>query len=758
MQWKERYKRRVPLWVHVILTMSLLLGLTLPALAQDGGNPAGSPGAPTVGPAPQGIVPGIVEQKGPQTQPQQPVSAPPHEQAANSLFLPFVPQSGNQSPQAGAIQASAIQAVLPVDMKVLVIAADGNETDFPYITSYLQQLGIPYDTLLATTTPLTAATLSDGTKGFYQGIILVTGSLVYYDPNTNSWPSAFTTDEWNILELYERTYGVRQVTSYTAPYAGAVPDNLPGAPANYGLNLVAQADTTTQAMTASLTPAGQQIYSDLNPSNPVTFKNAWIYLACPSSVTSGTAVGSACSSSTQIAATTPTTPLLQTAEGYAIASIHQYADGRQNLAITVANNPFLIHSLLLSYGTVNWLTNGMYLGERRITIDPQVDDLFIDSDMWSTALMTDTGFFPEGSPQHITYRTTGDDFLSLIAWQNSMRTTYPLASALTLEWSFNGEGASGIYPSDTLTPAVQANTNAFNYVNHTYTHANLDQATAVTVTNELKQNNRFATSNSSWFQPSHYFKNSLVQPDISGLYNAVFLNTAYNWGIRYLISDTSRPGWNNPTPNAGFYSTLQPGMLIIPRRPTNLFYNLRTPDEWVSEYNCYYDKNYTGPDPYGTCANSPWKYWDQSLTYAEILDKESDLWLQYLLKWDWDPLMFHQANTATYDGVHSLIGDLITATLAKYSAVYKVPLVSQMERELGIRMARRMAYDASGVKATLTPCSNRSRTLTISTVNPARIPVTGLLIGSVRESYAGQTTSYLQLAANQTATYNLACR
>jgi hypothetical protein len=50
------------------------------------------------------------------------------------------------------------------------------------------------------------------------------------------------------------------------------------------------------------------------------------------------------------------------------------------------------------------------------------------------------------------------------------------------------------------------------------------------------------------------------------------------------------------------------------------------------------------------------------LTYAEILDKESDLMVSYLARFDLDPLMFHQSNMRAYDGVNSLLGDLLHAT------------------------------------------------------------------------------------------------
>jgi hypothetical protein len=746
MRQSRRYKRSIRIWGQAILVVCLLLGITVPALAQDGENPGGGSYGPPLGLGGEGQIPGVAALTGPTAAPQQAAPIPAREQAAVELFMPFVPHTIGEG-----MEASATQAVMPVDMKVLVIAADGNETDLPYVQGYLRQLGIPFDTLMAATTPLTAAMLANGTKGFYQGVILMTGNLGYYD-SAGAWVSAFDQNEWNILWQYEATYGVRQVTSYTAPW---------GFPETYGLNLVGDVGATeAQPVLGTLTAAGQQVYSDLRATTPVTIENAWVYKACPSSVTAAIPVGSGCPT-TVITATTPTTPLLQTAEGYALASIHLYADGRQNLAITIANNPYLLHSLLLSYGTVNWVTKGAFLGERRVMMDPQIDDLFIESDMWSTALLTDTGFLPP--EQSLTYRTTGADYNAAIAWQNSVRAKYPVASTLTLEWAFNGEGTTGIYPSDTLTPAVKANTNAFNYLSHTYTHENLDAVTTVTTTAELQQNHNLTTNSRGWFKPSRYTKDAMVQPDISGLGNPNFLLAAKNFGIKYLISDTSRSIWNNPSPNAGFYSQYQPSILIIPRRPTNLFYNLRTPDEWVSEYNCYYSwaPRPGWVDPFNTCASSPWKYWPQDLTYAEIIDKESDLMLQYLLKWDWDPLMFHQANVGAYDGTHSLLGDLIEATLAKYSASYNVPFYSvtgkgMMQTEIGQRVAQRMAYDASGVKATITQCTR----LTVTAVKAAKIPVTGLNLSGTnvtKETYAGQTTSYIQMSAGQTRTFTLTC-
>src|SRR5205807_6015845 len=118
--------------------------------------------------------------------------------------------------------------------------------------------------------------------------------------------------------------------------------------------------------------------------------------------------------------------------------------------------------------------------------------------------------------------------------------------------AYNGVGTSpGEYTPDTLTPAVTANQAQFNMINHTYTHLNLDSATYAQVTQELQQNDQVAQQMGF----TNYWKNTFVQPDISGLNAPNALQALHDFGVQYIISDTSQAGWNNPSPNAGFYST-----------------------------------------------------------------------------------------------------------------------------------------------------------------------------------------------------------
>lgn len=585
-----------------------------------------------------------------------------------------------------------------IDMKLLVISADGNEPVFAGIKSILNQIGVPYDTLIAKEAPLTPQTLSDGLgAGRYQGILLATGNLAY-EASPGVYESALTAAQWQMLWQYEADFRVRQVTLYT--YPGGVPDN-------YGLNVIAAADTNSTPIQASLTAAGQGLFSYLNTANPISIKGAWTYLATP------------------VSSTNPV-PLLTTANGHAIASVYTYPDGRQNLTITTDGNSELTHTLLLGYGVVNWVSKGFFLGERKIYLNAQPDDVLIGDDIWDTVRLSDqTG---------LEYRMTGNDYNRLITWQNALRASNTNAAQIRLEMPFNGVGASGIYPNDTLTAAVRKNPNQFRWISHTYEHELLTAISYGGALTQLSNNHKVAQQ----LKFQLYTKDSMIQPEISGLNNPDFLRAAKDFGIRYILSDTSQPGWKNPSPNAGFYSSYEPSILIIPRYPTNLYYNVSTPAEWLSEYNYFYAPGGLFPT------------WDRALTYSEVLDKESEMWLRYLLKYDLNPVMFHQSNLRAYDNKNSLLGDLINLTLNKFNSMYKLPIRSPSQRETGILMAARMAYNASGVSGRI--LLGATNTIALKTVKPVSVPLTGINYGSIKETYGGKTISTVSLGVNGAAT------
>ena len=265
----------------------------------------------------------------------------------------------------------------------------------------------------------------------------------------------------------------------------------------------------------------------------------------------------------------------------------------------------------------------------------------------------------------------------------------------------------------------------FRWINHTFSHQLLNEVDYETGLREIQLNQGTEQS----LGLVRYHADCLVTPELSGLNNAAFLQAAKDAGLRYLVSDTSRDNWSNPSFNVGIVSALQPEILIVPRHPTNLYYNLSTPDEWVAEYNYFYRT-----------------FWQRDLAYLEILDKESEIILEYLLRFDIDPLMFHQANLASYDGTHSLLSDLIEQVLAKYNSLYgDVPICCLSLHEIGEAMAARATFDAAEIQASLV----YGKGLVLTADRDVIVPITGIQAGETTERYASQYLSAVALRPHQ---------
>jgi hypothetical protein len=602
--------------------------------------------------------------------------------AAVLLVAGIVGLGGPTSPILSAREPSGLPC--PVDMRLLVISANGQESVLPAIRETLDYLGTPYDLHVASEPAvLTAATLTTAPcQGRYQGIILTTGELGYLN-SEDAWGSALTPDEWTALRQYEATFKIRQATWYTYP----TPQS--------GYNIGYAVDTSLTPVVGALTTEGAKVFSYLNATTPITIANAYTYLATPL----GAGV----------------TPLLVTTGGHALALVNTAVDGREELSLTFDGNQYLMHSIALGYGLVRWVTRGIFLGERHTYMSPQVDDLFLHNDQWVATT-------PCGTPFELTgyeHRTTASDIRAVWMWQLYTRLN-PATRAVKITMAFNGYGAAkGVYTPDDLTPFIKQPLikSAFHWVSHTYTHENLDAVTAATTRFELNSNIKTASTLAlPGFTPS-----TLVTPDVSGLVNPVFLKAAHNIGVRYLVSDTSRPGYNNPSPNTGIVNPLQPGIFMIPRYPNNLFFNVGSPADWAGEYNCLYRA-----------------FWGRDLTYDEILEIESQRLLTYLLKGDLDPWMFHQTNLDAYDGVRTLLTDLLGATIAKYNAITNLPILSPPMEDIGALMKARATYNASGVRATWNP----NGSITIRVAQKAVIPITGLR-NSGAESYGGQAIAHI---------------
>ncbi|MBK7198609.1 MAG: hypothetical protein IPH80_39680 [Myxococcales bacterium] len=600
--------------------------------------------------------------------------APPHTGAPAPAAL-VAPDIGSAAPVSVAaldrpVSAALLgDATLPVEARLLVLAANGSEPELGAIRAALDFRGVPYDVFVATQQPaLTASRLGTATHGLYQGTILTSAALAVGGASTLS------AAEWAALADYEATFLVRRAV------LAAWPD-----PA-LGFGSSSQRDTTAAPLAVTCTAAGAAVFRDVNCGAAQQLNGDVAYLAAP-------------------VAGAPLTPLLADGAGHALAAVHRGADGRESLLLLFRNDPNRLHSLLFLHGVLGWVAGGAYLGERRIDLSAQVDDLFF------------AGVLTNGS----NFRIDDLDLRAARAWLMARRGNAQ-TPGFRVSLAFNGAGATS---GDALTEEAVAQNGDWYWINHTWAHAGLDAASFAAAYPAFAQNAQLAAD-----LPLEGFDvRDLVTPSVSGLVNGNAMRAAADLGIRYAVTDTSMPGCNNPTPNTTFYDAVEPRLLLVPRRPTNLSWNVSTPAAWVTSYNANHRAQ-----------------WGRDSTYAQVLDQEADVLIHYLLRGEGDPWMFHQANLRAYDGTHSLLGDLLDATLAKLAARSLVPVGTPPMHAIGAQFARRASADTAGVRATLF----RGRALVIDVARATPVSVTGVRADD-GEAYGGDVIARIDAVPGTSA-------
>jgi hypothetical protein len=646
---------------------------------------------------------------------------------------------------AATIAAAAVATGKPLAMKLLVLAGNTGEPSYGAITAFLNQIGVPFTAQILSAMPpdangnrLSSFPLSDSStgRGLYQGIILTNGNFGVCDPTCHSLLSAA---DWSALDTYAAQWGVRVVSYYTFPEA------------RYGLAYASGANhTDANPLNVTFTTAAATIFPYLNRANavPVTAPSAngvggvWAYLATP------------------VAATGETTTPILTSGTFTVGATHTSADGRESLALTMDNDTFLLHSLAFNYGLVNWVTRGVFLGARRMYLTPQIDDMLIADTLYTTTVagcapnafqLDPTSNADANCP---TFRGTGTDLQQVSWWQSAKEADALFGNNFGVTFAYNGIGtttAGGRPANDTLVPAIQSFGWVFHWISHTWDHENLDcydpvpnsgictPATSAQSLAEITQNATVATTLKITPLPG-----SMVTPNVSGLANPAFLTAAQSRGIKYLVSDATIPSGAPPTPNTGIIDAVNPSILLIPRRATNVFFNTSSSFTGVvgslpDEYNHFYGP--AGLFPFFT-ANQ---------TYSQIIDRESSIMLVNMLHYEPYPTMFHVANIARYDGTHSLFSDVMDAVIAKYKKLVALPVTSLDMQLAGPLLTDRMNYNASGVTGVFTP--GLSVVLTVSaTGKAANIPVTGACSRVTCGTYGGQLQDNVAMTPGKTVT------
>lgn len=636
-----------------------------------------------------------------------------------------------------------------VQLRFLVIANDANDFGLPTWRAILDQVGAPYDVLLAQSAPLTVDSLvdPDGT-GRYNGILLTNNSLLYQDSSGN-FLSAFDGVEWNVLWDYERNYKVRQVSLYTS--YGTFPED-------YCLRPVSEGGVYDTALNANMTSAGAKVFNELKASALIPITYSYVY---QNSLAPG------CTATT-----------LLTSGGNVLGVLSPSADGRERLALTFTTNQYLLQANLLPYSLIRWASKGVFLGERKHYLHVDVDDWFNNADERN----------PDGSYVPGGFRMSASDAFSTYQIQRSLITKYAsVLPSFMLNLAYNGEGADTTAPAngtsgatgcdltlaspDPLTSTSRCLRNDFRWINHTLTHPKMQNypgdptcptITAAQIRTEIRQNidvgNTLGLNLTNWgvLKTGEYSGLGVYNPDCHndidpptdfGLLasNPDLLNEAALYGVKYLHGNMSFKSHQPGCFNCGIYHPMKPSLLIVPDWPTNVAYLATTPDEEASIYNCFFG-------PSGTCAGGQFRYWPQDLTYPQVVDAETNIVLNHLATGSAYAHTFHIANLRQYSPNQNLVFDWMDALVGKYASYFKASLKNLSWPNLGAYTANRTSH-FSTLPATKAVWDRALNQVAVSTTAAGTLYLSGATAAGVSsETYNGNTISRLSLAAGQTLT------
>ncbi|MGP3919705.1 Agd3-related carbohydrate deacetylase [Nonomuraea sp. 10N515B] len=556
-------------------------------------------------------------------------------------------RSASAATSAAALAAAASDRVA---LRVLVVAVDQNDWGIATWRSMLNRVGAKYDVLLTKTQPLTTATLiqTDGT-GKYNAILLTNGSLLYN--NGSGWVSGLDATEWNTLWAYEREYGARQVSLYTA--YGTWPED-------YCLRAGSEGGVGTTPINTVLTTTGASEFDYLKIGVNIPISLSYVYRST---------VAPGCSAD-----------VIMTSGSNVLGVRGTSTDGRERMALTFTSNQYLPQADLLTFGLFRWATRGLFLGEQRHYLNADVDDWFNYTDH----------LYPDGHVESAPgFRMTWDDARSTYDQQTAFTAANPLASGFQLNVAYNGGGADpGTVATcappasgrDGLTSYSRCRATSFTWINHTFTHPKMNFTDYTTSYAEIQDNLTRAAALGLSVDPTvlktgEYSGLGVYNPDPSndidpptdyGLAasNPNLLQAAKNAGVKYLHGNMSFVSHQPSCFNCGIYHPLEPSLMVVPDWPTNIAYHTTTPDEETLFYNSYY----------GPTGNFP--YWPANQTYAQILGHESDVAMQHVMSGSIYVHTFHQGNLRNYGSDRSLVFDWLYAVMAKYNGYYNVPLLT----------------------------------------------------------------------------------
>ncbi|MFC9959091.1 hypothetical protein ACWD6Q_11580 [Streptomyces nigra] len=634
-----------------------------------------------------------------------------------------------------------------VDLKVLVVDDGGSAVQA--ITAQLKSTGIPYTTvdLNDTNRPaVTTAFLSDTVGGTprakYQGVVL-----------PHEAPFGAGSAEQTALEDFERTFGIPQVDAYTWAHPGVGLDYTTEGGWAGSLDGHEAAVTAQGRAGAFGYLDGAFTFEDNDPSisesygyaaRPRAGFTSYVDVPVPGGSGRGSLVGE-----------------------YA-------ADGRRQLVVTFAYNQYQQQFRLLARGIVEWLTQGVHLGQARNYLAVHVDDVFATDARWDTERNCTPGDIDcvgGGGEEAPPIRMTEQDAVRAAQWQreSGFRLDMVYNAGSGEEWKAEHGG------TDALATRLLADRNQYRWINHTYTHPFLgcvqDTSTvpwscAKNADGSIRYMSRSEISaqirdNHTWgvTKGLPLDRTELVTGEHSGLKNLPqqpvdnpnLAGALADNGVKWIASDNSRESAQRPVGSA----------LTVPRYPMNVYYNTGTAEEMADEYNWIYTSQADGgsgiceSNPASTCLDEPL---DVATGYAEhIVPQEARAALGHAISNDPRPHYVHQSNLAE----DRILYPVLDKVLADHGALFadNTPLENLRQSAIGTEFKRRDAWQSALSQNRVTAYRLGSK-VTVSAPSGVQIPVTvpegtrkQLLLGTAvfGTPYAGLRSAWTTPELLQTA-------
>jgi hypothetical protein len=479
---------------------------------------------------------------------------------------------------------------------ILVIARDAASA--LSATSGLNGYGIPFFVLTVPLAGVALPTLANNATGVgnYGGIVIA--SQVSYDYGTTGggFKSALTTDQWNQLYAYQLQFGIRMVQYDVYPTTDFGTTALGGC-----------CDTGVEQLMSFTTTTGFE-QSGLKVGAGVSTAGLWHY---PASISNATIA-------TQIA---------QFAAGGAfsspsVAAVINNIGGRQQMVFFISwATDWSPTSAFLQHAWIAYITRGLYAGYRRVYLGTQIDDMFLESDI----------YHPAGK----TFRIRTGDLANHVTWAGTINAKMNPGSNYFMEVGHNGNGnieasantATGAtacaegpieYPEQTdtalefqkplgtgtnvwpATPtnydwttacinldplkvwwATPANRDKFAHVSHTFTHYELNNATNSDASKEISFNQDWMTA-VGIAAATKFSSKGLIPPAITGLHNGDVMKAWFQNGLTNCVGDNTRPLLRNSQNDmwpyiTNFASNGFAGYTVTPRWATRIYYNVSNP-------------------------------------------------------------------------------------------------------------------------------------------------------------------------------------